>query len=78
MKTIGDQFKFHRNKLKISQLELEMKSGISAHSISNIEKGKTQPTLKTILILCESLEIDRAETLYLLIYNLLHQIKKIV
>lgn len=44
----------------ISQLELSFSSGISQTMISHIESGRKIPTLRTLIRLCDALDINPA------------------
>lgn len=49
-----------REGVRISQLELSYKSGVSQNMITYIETGKSSPTLSTLLKLCNALNINPA------------------
>ena len=46
-----------RKTLKISQRELAELSGISLHSLSNLESGKGNPTLESLLKVADTLGV---------------------
>ena len=46
---ISDYIVRRRKTLKISQRELAELSGVSLHSLSNLESGKGNPTLESLL-----------------------------
>jgi len=50
-----------RKRLGITQLELSKISGVSNTHISDIERGDSIPSLKTLLVLCDGLEIHISE-----------------
>ncbi len=58
---IGSRIAFLRIQKKITQAELSKRSGIPQASISNIEKGKRDFTVWTLVKLCQALEADPAE-----------------
>lgn len=57
--------KFYRSLKKISQQDLAERSNISTSYIADIELGRRNPSLKTLLIIAEALEIEP----YLLLMN---------
>lgn len=59
---IGEQIRFQRKRLKLTQLELAKKVGISWEMISRYERGVSSPMGKLDL-LTEALEISSAELL---------------
>lgn len=50
-----------REERNISQLELSLISGVSQNMITYIETGKRTPSLRTLLKLCNALEISPAK-----------------
>lgn len=48
IKTIGKQILNRRKKLHLEISDLSEYSGVTASTISNIENGKSNPTIKTI------------------------------
>ena len=50
--------KFYRKKLKLSQMELATKAGITTNFINDIENGKKWVSPGTLAKLCEVLEIE--------------------
>lgn len=46
-----------RKKCKLSQEELSLRSGLDRSFISLIERGKRKPTLHTIFLIAQALEI---------------------
>lgn len=50
-----------RKEKNISQEKLALKSGVDRTFMSRIERGLSQPTLKTILKLCRGLGISSSE-----------------
>lgn len=63
MKNIAIKLKEARKTAGLTQLELSMRSGVSQNMITYIEQGKRGPALKTILKLCEALDISLADLL---------------
>lgn len=61
MLSIGSRIAFLRRQRKLTQTELAQRSGIPQASISNIEKGKRDFTVWTLVKLCQALGIDPAE-----------------
>ncbi|MCA9385767.1 helix-turn-helix transcriptional regulator [Candidatus Dojkabacteria bacterium] len=57
-RNIGKKLKKFRNQKGMSQLELEIKIGASAGSISRIESGKVNPTKETITDIIEGLGLN--------------------
>lgn len=54
---IADYIVRRRKTLKISQRELAELSGISLHSLSNLESGKGNPTLANLLKVADTLGV---------------------
>lgn len=54
---ISDYVVRRRKTLKISQRELAELSGISLHSLSNLESGKGNPTLESLLKVADTLGV---------------------
>ena len=55
------KLKSYREERNLSQFELSSQSGVSQNMITYIETGKGAPTLKTIIKLCNALEISPAK-----------------
>ncbi|MBQ3025866.1 MAG: helix-turn-helix transcriptional regulator [Spirochaetaceae bacterium] len=55
------KLKFYREERNLSQFELSLQSGVSQNMITYIETGKRAPTLRTIIKLCNALEISPAK-----------------
>lgn len=55
---LGYKIKYERNKRKISQLELSMKTGLTTRSLSRIECGTNDPKYSTLVKIANALEID--------------------
>ena len=54
---IADYIVRRRKTLKISPRELAELSGISLHSLSNLESGKGNPTLESLLKVADTLGV---------------------
>ncbi|MCQ2388081.1 MAG: helix-turn-helix domain-containing protein [Kiritimatiellae bacterium] len=54
---ISDYIVRRRKTLKISQRELAELSGVSLHSLSNLESGKGNPTLESLLKVADTLGV---------------------
>lgn len=61
--TIPQLLKYRRIKLKLSQSQLHEKTGLSQNYISDIEHGKSTPTLETVNKLLKALGVDSVEKL---------------
>ncbi len=55
---ICEMLRRRRYELKISQRALAERTGVSKCAIALIENGKKSPTLRTLKILCEHLNLD--------------------
>lgn len=56
---LGNKIKDRRKELRLSQDELSKKlTNLGRTSISNIEKGRQQPPLHVIYLICNALDID--------------------
>ncbi len=55
---IGEQIKYYRNQLGISQAELARRSDKDKQHIELIENGKVSPNIYTIYIISKALEIE--------------------
>ncbi|MGL4772414.1 MAG: helix-turn-helix domain-containing protein [Clostridium sp.] len=58
MKTIGMEIREQRKAKKLTQKALSKKAGLSNTYISDIETGRTLPSIKSLAKLCKGLEID--------------------
>ncbi len=63
MKIIADRLKESRIKKGITQLEFSFRSGVSQGMITYIEQGNRNPALKTVLKLCDALDIRFSDLL---------------
>lgn len=55
---LGYKIKYERNKRKISQLELSVKTGLTTRSLSRIECGTNDPKYSTLVKIAEALDMD--------------------
>jgi len=55
---IGDIIRHERKKQGINQKDLAEKAGISNSYLTDIEKGRHTPSIKTLLKISEALQID--------------------
>lgn len=62
-KKLGENLKKMRIKKDISQIELARLLGVDKSFVSNIENGKTNPTLSTITNLAQALGVSTNELL---------------
>jgi transcriptional regulator with XRE-family HTH domain len=53
-----DKIKSIRLKKGISQMELSLRSNLSQSFIANIEKGKKQPSVITLIRIADALEVN--------------------
>jgi len=57
---IAERLREEREKLRISQMDLSLKAGLSQNQVNYIETGKRTPNLYTILSICNALQISPA------------------
>jgi transcriptional regulator with XRE-family HTH domain len=57
---ISQRLREEREKLRISQMELSFKAGLSQNQVNYIETGKRTATLYTLLSICQALRISPA------------------
>ena len=57
---ISRRLREEREKLRISQMDLSFKAGLSQNQVNYIETGKRAPNLHTILSICNALQINPA------------------
>lgn len=62
-KKLGENLKKIRTKKNITQTELAKTLGVDKSFVSNIENGKTNPTLSTITSLAQALNVSINELL---------------
>jgi transcriptional regulator with XRE-family HTH domain len=58
LKIFGKVVREKRSTLKLKQEELSEKSGVAIKTIHSIELGKGNPSIKTILRIFDTLELD--------------------
>lgn len=58
IKGIGNKIRFHRLKQNMTQLDLAVKSGMEENALQRIEKGRTNPTIKTLIKIVNALQIE--------------------
>ncbi len=63
MEDIGEKIKQERKKKGLSQKDLANQAHISNTYLSDIEVGRTKPSLKTLQNLAKALEVDAREFL---------------
>lgn len=56
--TLGAYFAYVRRRKHLTQREVEQRSGIAQTDISNLERGRKNPTLKSMLRIAQALECD--------------------
>lgn len=61
--TLSQLLKSRRLHLNLKQTELAIKSGVKQNYISDIEHGKSTPTLETVNKLLKALGVDSVEKL---------------
>lgn len=59
--TLGEKIKFNRNKLNLSQEELAVKCNLSRNAIYNYENDKRTPTISTLILIAENLNMPASE-----------------
>ena len=55
---LGEQIKYYRKQMNLSQAELSAKLNCKQQVISRWEKNRDSPSMKIILKLCRALEIS--------------------
>ena len=55
---LGKRIRYFRKRNKLTQIDLELKSGINNGDISRIENGQKNIELYTIVKLAEALEVE--------------------
>jgi transcriptional regulator with XRE-family HTH domain len=68
--SLGERIRFFRQRAELSQLQLELKSGVSVGSLTRIERNIVSPTKETIAKLAVVLNLDAKELAYLYEINL--------
>jgi transcriptional regulator with XRE-family HTH domain len=57
---LAKRIREEREKLRMSQMDLSFKSGLSQNQVNYIETGKRTPNLHTLLSICRALQISPA------------------
>jgi transcriptional regulator with XRE-family HTH domain len=60
IKRISRRLREEREKLRISQMDLSFKAGLSQNQVNYIETGKRTPNLYSFLSICNALQISPA------------------
>lgn len=60
---LGEKIKFYRNKLDLSQEELDKKFNLSRNAIYNYEKNKRTPTMSVLITISKALNITPTDLL---------------
>lgn len=55
---VREKIKYYRKLNKLTQEQLSELSGISCDYLSEIERGKRTPSLKRLIIIAETLDVD--------------------
>jgi transcriptional regulator with XRE-family HTH domain len=58
IKHISKRLREEREKLRISQMDLSFKAGLSQNQVNYIETGKRTPNLYSFLSICNALQIS--------------------
>jgi transcriptional regulator with XRE-family HTH domain len=58
VKRISQRLREEREKMRISQMDLSFKAGLSQNQVNYIETGKRTPNLYTFLSICSALQIS--------------------
>lgn len=61
IKSVGLRIKWHRNNLKLTQLDLAINSDMEENAIQRIEQGRTNPTVKTLIKIALALNIQMCQ-----------------
>lgn len=57
---VAERLREEREKMRISQMDLSFRAGLSQNQVNYIETGKRTPNLYTILSICNALHINPA------------------
>jgi transcriptional regulator with XRE-family HTH domain len=60
IKLFSQRLREERERLRISQMDLSFRAGLSQNQVNYIETGKRTPNLCTILSICNALQINPA------------------
>ena len=61
LKALGDELRFRRSELGISQEELAHRACVNRTYVAKLELAKNQPTLQTLYKLAFALEVDLSQ-----------------
>lgn len=61
---LGARIRYLRKKRKMSQEDLALDSNINRNYLSDLERGRRNPSLKILISICEALHIN-LETLFM-------------
>jgi transcriptional regulator with XRE-family HTH domain len=59
--TFGQVLRKYRKRKKWSQMKLAMEAGMHLNALGNLERGKHNPSLQTVFILCRALGVSVGE-----------------
>lgn len=57
----GQVLREYRTRKKWSQMKLAMEAGMHLNALGNLERGKRNPSLQTIFLLCRALDVPAAK-----------------
>lgn len=60
---IGERIRCFRKEQKMTQLDLSVKSELEENAIQRLEKGRTSPTIKTLIKVAKGLGVEVRELL---------------
>ena len=63
MSLVAKKLKEERRKAGLTQLELSMRAGVSQNMIAYIERGDRNPALRTVMKICNALDIRLSDLL---------------
>ena len=63
MSLVAKRLKAERRKAGLTQLELSMRAGVSQNMIAYIERGDRNPALRTVMKICNALNIRLSDLL---------------
>lgn len=59
----GQALRKYRKRKKWSQMKLAMEANMHLNALGNLERGKRNPSLRTVFILCRTLEVPVSKLL---------------
>lgn len=59
----GETLRMYRKKLGWSQMKLAMEADMHLNAIGNLERGERNPSLQTVVTLCQALGVKPSEIL---------------